>query len=269
MADRKTLVLTGAAGNMGRDLRPLLRSEYQLRSTARKPLEVEGDETFRLGDLTDAAFCEDLVDGADGILHLAGAVGPNLDFEGTLDPNYRAVLNLLEACHRRGVERFIFASSHHAVGLHPADRRLDHTVSPAPDGYYGLSKIFGEAACAMYAHRYGLRVLNIRIGNADPRVVDGRRERIWLSAPDMVQLVDLGMSAPDLTCETVYGVSICPEPLFDNAAAEALGYRPTGRAADNRHADFKPRSTLPPADVAHVGGHFATLPLPLPLGFEE
>lgn len=268
MDDRKTLVLTGAAGNMGRELRPLLRRDYRLRSTARAPLETEGDETFLAGDLTDPAFCTALVAGAEGVLHLAGAVGPDLDFEGTLDSNYRAVLNLLEACHRQGVERFLFASSHHAVGLHKADRPLDAAAAPAPDGYYGLSKIFGEAACAMYARRYGLRVLNIRIGNADPKVVDGRRERIWLSAPDMVQLVAIGMTHPGLVCETVYGVSNCPEPIFDNAGAAALGYRPTGQAAENRHPDFRPRAALPPADIVHVGGYFATLPLPAPAGFE-
>ncbi|RUX22550.1 NAD(P)-dependent oxidoreductase [Mesorhizobium sp. M7A.F.Ca.US.011.01.1.1] len=268
MAEKKTLVLTGAAGNMGRDLRPLLREGYLLRTTARQSLEPAGDETFLLGDLTDPNFCSELVAGADGVLHLAGAVGPALSFEQTLDANYRVVLNLLEACHRADVERFIFASSHHAVGLHSADERLDHTAPAAPDGYYGLSKIFGEAACAMYAYRYGLRVLNVRIGNADPKIVDGRRERIWLSAEDMVQLVDLGMTHPTLGCETVYGVSSCPSPIFDNVRAEALGYHPAGQAAVNHAQDFRPLEELPPADTASVGGYFATLTLPPPKGFD-
>ncbi|WP_203280192.1 NAD-dependent epimerase/dehydratase family protein [Mesorhizobium caraganae] len=268
MTARKTLVLTGAAGNMGRDLRPLLRGQYLLRSTARKSLDPGLDETFLLGDLTDAAFCRELVSGADGVLHLAGAVGPSLSFEETLDANYRAVLNLLEACHRANVERFIFASSHHAVG-HKANEVLNHTAAAAPDGYYGLSKIFGEAACAMYARRYGLRVLNIRIGNADAKIVDGRRERIWLAAEDMVQLVHLGMNHPGLGCETVYGVSNCPTPIFDNSRAAALGYRPVGQAAVNHATDFCPLGDLPPADTVHVGGYFATLTLPAPGGFER
>lgn len=263
----QTLVLTGAAGNMGRELRPLLRPTYRLRSTARQDLAPEGEESCLTGDLADPDFCQTLLRGADGVLHLAGAVGPGLSFEDTLDANYRVVLNLLEACRREGVKRFLFASSHHAVGLHPADVTLDHTSAPAPDGYYGLSKIFGEAAGAMYAHRYGLRVLNIRIGNADPKVVDGRRERIWLAESDMIQLVDLGMTHPDLHCETVYGTSICPKPIFDNRRAEALGYVPTGRPEQNHHPEFRPLSALNPADVAYVGGHFASLTLPAPKGF--
>lgn len=268
MTNRQVLVMTGAAGHMGADLRPLLRQGYDLRLAARGPLRPEPGESFRQGDLTDAAYCRHLVAGADGVLHLAGAVGPGLSFEQTLDGNYRALLVLLEACRRAGVPRFIFASSHHALGLHPADRLLADAAEPAPDGYYGLSKIFGEAACAMYARRYGLQVLAIRIGNADALCVDGRRERIWLSARDMVQLVGIGMTQAEPGFRVVPGVSQVADPVFDMAGAAVLGYRPQDHAADNRAPGFRPLADLPAADTAHVGGYFATLDLPPPEGFD-
>jgi uronate dehydrogenase len=189
-----------------------------------------------------------------------------VSFEDTLNGNYRALLAMLEACRQEKVQRFVFASSHHIVGLLPSDRMYDEAAAPVPDGFYGLSKAFGEAACALYAHRFGIATLVVRIGNADPQIVDGRRERLWVSGRDLAQLITIGFTTPGLRYEVVHGVSQCPSPIFSNDAAERLGYRPADAAGDHHAPEFRALSELTEADgAAQVGGRFAADPLPDPL----
>lgn len=262
---RKRILLTGAAGRVGRLVRPLLQKEYALRVCDAMPLTAMADEDEVLqGNLADPALAARAVGGVDAVVHLAGLVAPEVSFEDTLEPNYRAVLSLLEACRQSTVRRFVYASSHHIVGLHPPGT-LGVDAPVAPDGFYGLSKAFGEAACALYARRFGLRVWIVRIGNADPGVVDGRRERLWVSARDLVQLFTIGIEHEAVNCEIVYGTSNCPDPFFPNEEARRFGYRPLDRAAENRTAGFRPLAAMSAAEGAeYVGGLFAATELPDP-----
>ena len=253
------IVVTGAAGKLGRLLAPLLGERFPLRLCDIAPVTAApGDEGLQ-GDLSDPAFARRAVAGAAGVVHLAGLVASRVSFEDTLDPNYRAVLALLEACRLEGVPRFVFASSHHIVGALPADRQYDESAPIEPDSYYGLAKAFGEAACAMFARRYGVRTLVIRIGNGDPEVADARRERLWISGRDLAQLVDIGLTAPGLTYEVVYGVSECPNALFANDAARRLGYRPLDRAGQHRSPAFDAETRW-----SAIGGVFMADELPAP-----
>lgn len=261
---KKNILVTGAAGRVGRLLTPLLRRQFALRLCDLAPIPHDPDDEILQGDLAGAAFARQAVTGMEGVVHLAGLVASQVSFEDTLDPNYRAVIALLEACRQEAVQRFVFASSHHIVGLYPSDRVYDEAATPAPDGFYGLSKAFGEAACALYAHRFGIRTLAIRIGNADPQVVDARRERLWISARDLANLVAIGLTAETLVYEIVYGISRCPKALFKNDAAERLGYRPQDDAADHHAPNFRQAAQLGPQDGAgKVGGVFAADPLPV------
>lgn len=254
------ILVTGAAGAVGRLLTPLLQQDHEVRLTDLQPLP-----NAMQGDLADPAFAREAVRGMDAVVHLAGLVASQVTFEDTLDPNYRAVLALLEACRTENVRRFIFASSHHIQGLHPSKETWAEDDPLTPDGFYALSKAFGEAACAMYAHRFGIRSMVIRIGNGNPQVVDGRRERIWTSARDLAQLIGIGLQSEDLQYEIVYGVSNCENALFPNENARRLGYQPQDWAHENRASDFRPLAELGPEDGPdRVGGRFAADPLPDP-----
>lgn len=261
---KPVLLMTGAAGRVGRLLRPLLAQRYALRLLDIVDPDAQAGEEAICGDLADAAMASRAVAGAAGVLHLAGLVSSDAGFEETLRPNYLGLITLLEACREEKTPRFIFASSHHALGLHSADDApLDAEVAFAPDGFYGLSKAFGEAACSLYARRFGMPTLMIRIGNADQEVVDGRRARMWVSGRDLAQLVTIGMTAKGLLCKTVYGVSQSPNPLFSDPAARRLGYRPQDNSADHHASAFRPLAALTSAEgVDRIGGFFAVIPLP-------
>lgn len=259
-----TLLITGAAGQVGSALRPLLREHYDLRLFDRRepadPSGLAANEQVVTGDLCDAACVARAVEGVDAILHLACAHGPAIRFDDTVQPNYHATLYLLEAAQRHGVKRFVFASSHHVLGQYRGDaaERFDD-LPPAPDSYYGLSKVFGEAACAAYALRGGPAAFVIRIGNADARVADARRLRMWVSTRDLAQLVRIGLEHPGVRNEVVYGVSESPHPMFANTRARALGYRPQDNAQDFMAPDFLDHGAMHPdaSGRDHVGGVYA------------
>lgn len=259
------VLITGASGRVGTAVRPHLRKEFRLRLfDVREPAEPPRQgETFVRGDLTSPADVAAALDGIDAVLHLACVHGLDLTFEDSLDVNYRAILLLLQESLKAGVERFIYASSHHVLGALKRSDLPGSRIDPAPDAFYGLGKSFGEAACSLYSARFGLPVFIVRIGNADPTVSDDRVLRLWTSSRDLASLFRLGLKLPGLTQETVYGVSDCPEPLFDNSRAYELGYRPLDRAHDNLSPDFLGYGEMP-AELGRdwVGGAYAAAPLP-------
>ena len=257
----KRVLITGAAGGIGRRLRRLLRGVYPaLRlSDIATPDDLAADEEFIAADLGDFAAVERAVSGVDGIVHLGGMSVEN-DWETILHANIIGTRNLFEAARRQGIERVVFASSNHAVGFYPRRRRIGTNAPVRPDSRYGVSKAFGEAMGALYADKHGLRVLNIRIGNVDDRPVDKRRLAIWIHPEDLVQLVRIGLEHPELHYEIVYGASDNERCWWDNAAAFRLGYRPRWRAEDYRDQALSAETGKKPDPVGDAlqGGPFTS-----------
>lgn len=265
---RLRLLVTGAAGRIGSDLRPHLRERYDLRLHDRVEVpDPRPGETVVTGDLTDAASLRDAVRGADAVLHLAVVHGIDLRFDDAIDANFRGTMQLLDAIRSEGVQRFVYASSHHVHGLHRRDGFAGDDASLAPDAVYGLGKAYGELASTSYALRYGVRTLIVRIGNADATVTDDRTLRLWTSARDLAHLIAIGVESPEVVCDVVYGVSVCPGPLYRNRRAELLGYRPVDRAEDHLDPEFLPYDAMPPRlGRDFVGGAYVAADLPDPVG---
>ncbi len=177
------VLITGAAGTIGRRLRLLLRGQYpSIRLSDRVvPRDLAAGDEFIKADLADLAAVEKAVAGVEGIVHLGGISGES-DWPSILESNIVGTYNLFEAARRHGVRRIVFASSNHAIGFYRRTRRIGTDVLPRPDSRYGVSKAFGESLAALYADKYGLRVLCLRIGNFGDKPVDKRRLSIWISS---------------------------------------------------------------------------------------
>ena len=222
----KTILITGAAGDVGTHLRRELAGRYQLRLSDIKPTpKLAKGEKFMRGDVSRMKDMLAVTKGVDAIVHLGGfsVEGP---WETILEANIVGVYNLFEAARRNGVKRVLFATSNHAVGFYRRDQTIDHRVYPKPDSRYGVSKVFGEAVASLYADKYGMQALCMRIGNVNPRPVDKRRLSIWISPRDLAQLVTIGIEHPDIRFEIVYGVSGNDRSWYDNSNARRLGYQP-------------------------------------------
>jgi uronate dehydrogenase len=221
----KTVLITGATGDVGTHLRGELAGKYRLRLSDVRPLKTNKSETFVRADISKMADALRITKGVDAIVHLGGysVEGP---WESILQANIVGCYNVFEAARRNGVKRILFPTSNHAVGFYRRDQTIDHRVYPKPDSRYGVSKVFGEALGSLYADKYGLEIFMMRIGNVNPVPIDKRRLSLWFSPRDLAQLVSIGIEHPDIKFEIVYGISKNKRAWYDNSNAFRLGYRP-------------------------------------------
>ena len=265
----KTILITGAAGDVGTHLRRELAGKYALRvSDLRSLKKINKDEKFVRADISKLADALRITKGVDAVVHLGGysVEGP---WESILNANIVGCYNVFEAARRNGVKRILFPTSNHATGFYRRDRTIDHRVYPKPDSRYGVAKVFGEALGSLYADKYGMEVFCMRIGNVNPAPIDKRRLSIWFSPRDLAQLVTIGIEHPGIRFEIVYGVSKNTRSWYDNANAYRLGYRPQDDAeayATQVLAREQPGGD-PQAEL-HQGGIFCVaedMPNPAPL----
>jgi uronate dehydrogenase len=223
------ILITGAAGQIGKALRAGLRGAYPLiRLLDVMPLgEAAGGEEVLIADIRDTAAMDRATAGIDCVVHLAGQ-STEAEWEKVLPLNIEGCYNVFEAARRNGVKRIVFASSNHAVGFHRRERFIDDQVLPRPDTRYGVSKVFGEALGRLYADKHGMSVACLRIGTfvTPDRPKDARQLLTWISHRDMVQLVRRCIDHPHYHFVVVYGVSNNLRSRWDNTNAKFLGYRP-------------------------------------------
>ena len=263
----KTILITGAAGDVGTHLRRELKGKYDIRASDLRSIKKVGAEKYVRADVSKMADALRITKGVDAIVHLGGysVEGP---WEGILSANIIGCYNVFEAARRNGVKRIIFPTSNHAVGFYRRSETIDHRVYIKPDGRYGVSKVFGEALGSLYADKYGMQFLMIRIGNVNPAPIDKRRLSIWISPRDIAQLVSIGIEHPDIRFEIVYGISANKRAWYDNSNAFRLGYKPqddSEKYAAEVLAKEKPGD--PTAEI-YQGGVFCVaeeVPNPAPL----
>jgi len=263
----KTILITGASGDVGTHLRRELAGKYHLRLSDLRPLKPAKGEKFARADISNMADAVRITKGVDAIVHLGGysVEGP---WEGILSANIIGCYNVFEAARRNGVKRILFATSNHAVGFYPRKQTIDHRVAIKPDGRYGVSKVFGEAMGSLYADKYGMQVFLMRIGNVNPAPIDKRRLSIWLSPRDLAQLVTIGIEHPAIRFEIVYGVSKNTRSWYDNSNAYRLGYKPVDDSEIYAAEVLAKEKPGDPIGELYQGGaftHVEAVPNPAPL----
>lgn len=253
------LLLTGAAGGLGRVLRPRLAA----RCTTLRVSDIAdlgpaaAREEVVPARLEDKAAVMSLLAGCDAVVHLGG-VSTEHAFEEVLPANIVGAYHVYEAARVHGVRRVVFASSNHVTGFY----RQDEVITPAhpkrPDGYYGLSKAFGEDLARFYFDRYGLESVCLRIGSSFPEPKDRRMLATWLSYDDLERLVVASLAAPVVGFTVVYGMSDNLTTWWDNTSARHLGWRPQDSSETFRAAAEARQPRIDLADPAAVfqGGGF-------------
>ncbi|MGV1869562.1 NAD-dependent epimerase/dehydratase family protein [Agrobacterium rosae] len=257
----KTLLLTGAAGGVGKAIRPLLKdmAERVVLSDMVDVTDLAAHETFIKCDLSNRAEVDTAVAGVDGIIHLGG-ISVERPFELILKGNIEGVYNLYEAARQNGQPRIIFASSNHTIGFYRRDEKLDSTSPARPDSLYGVSKCFGENLASFYFDKFGQETLSVRIGSLTEEPKTTRMLATWLSAADFVLLCARGFEAPRLGHAVVYGASDNQESWWDNGNTAFLGWKPQDSSAKWRAELLAQAGKEDPKDPAHIyqGGGFTT-----------
>jgi uronate dehydrogenase len=223
----RTVLLTGAAGTIGSAIRPALRARHrEVRLLdMRLPPDPQPGETAVVASILDPAALEVAASGADCIVHLAGI--PQDDAWPALRAaNIDGTLNVFEAARHQGVRRVVFASSHHVIAFRELGTHVAIDAEFRPSGLYGATKVFGEALGGLYAAKYGIEVVCLRIAAFQPQPHNHRELLLWISPRDMAQLVLRSIEADSIGFLTVFGVSNNTRNPYERAGWEQLGYRP-------------------------------------------
>ena len=261
----KKIVLTGAMGALGTELRPALAAKAEaLVSTdiVDGPAETLPNETFVRADLAKMDEVAPLMDGAEMVVHF-GAIVDEKPFEELWGPNFVGSYNVWESAWRAGARRIVYASSIHAVGMWETNAGIDTHVAHRPDTFYGLAKCFSEDLGRMYWEKRGMEAVCLRILSCTPEPQNARALGTWLSYPDMVHLVERAVETPVAQFSVIYGVSANDRAPVSNHRAGHLGYRPKDNAEYRAEELLAKAGAVDPNDpgLARVGGPFAKVAL--------
>jgi len=258
LADQPVL-LTGASGTIGRLLaRRLTALGWTLRLTDLLPFpdEVPPGVTFRQADLQDREAVAALAEGCGLILHFGG-VSVEHPFETIAGPNLAGCFHVWEAARMAGA-RIVFASSNHVFGFYPRDVRLDEADPMRPDGFYGLSKAYGELLGRLYWDKHGVESVLVRIGSVLPEPVEARMLSTWFSPDDLVSLLQCCATAPAIGCATIWGASANTRSFWGRDDRDRIGWAPRD-SADRWEERLSPLVTDDPVAEHHQGGRFASI----------
>jgi uronate dehydrogenase len=261
----KKIVLTGACGTLGMEIRATLATlTDQLVSVdiADAPKELLENEVFVQADCAKFDEVLPLMEGANIAVHFA-SIPDERPFEDLLGPNFMSSYNVWEAGHRHGVQRVIYASSVHAVGMHENAAGIDVDADHAPDTFYGLAKCFAEDLGKLYWAKRGMESVHLRIFSCTKVPQNARALRTWLSYDDLRQLVDRAVTATTTGFTVIFGISNNDRAPVNNAKATFLGFRPKDNAENWADSLLASAPAADPSDRAqlYLGGPFATVPL--------
>ena len=238
----RLVLITGASGNIGRKLRAAWAGMYDL--VLIDSAADGSDPDVEAADLSE--FDEgwaDLFEGVDTVVHLAANPNEFAPWPELQGPNLDTVANVLHAAALAGVDRFVFASSNHAMGGYRdrGDEPLDEDLPPLPGNAYGATKLMGERLGRACSSAFDLDFIALRLGWVQPganrpeTLPDDWSRGLWLSDADCARLftraieVDLG----SVSFAVVNGTSRNRGSRWPLDRAETLlGYIPEDGIAD-------------------------------------
>ena len=255
------VVVIGATGNHGSSLVRRLAGDPAVTAITgvarRLPALTLPRTRFVARDITKDAL-EDVLEGADALVHLAWLIQPMRDERTTHATNVIGSQRVFEAAARAGVPAIVYASSVGAYSPGPKDRAVDESwpTDGIPSSYYSRHKAAVERILDSFeAAHPELRVVRVRPGLVFKREAGTQIRRLFagpLLPNPLVRraLVPLVPAAGRLRFQAVH--------TEDLAAAYHLAARDEDfRGAVNVAAE-------PVLDPRSLGGALGALPVPVP-----
>lgn len=248
MAERKRILITGAAGRIALMVREALAPDYDITGVDIRPSESHPED--HVADMRDSDAIQALFRNQDIVLDFANKTGGKIGWEDAYGNNIPATYHSLEAAQQAGVARYIFASSNRIAEEYEQDEpyasicrgeydgidpstfpRITAEMPVRPNGPYGIGKAASEAAGRYFSDRHGMSFISLRLGTMwfegrPPRTV--RQFATILTPRDVQHLYRCAVAAPeDLRFAIFYGVSNNEWRFWDiEDAKKRIGYAP-------------------------------------------
>lgn len=232
------VVITGAAGHIGREMTRELKQTHELRLI--DLVSVSGHEStvanlavnrerslLKPWSRSRSPQWQQMFEGVDAVLHLAADPSPKASWQKVLRNNIGATWNICEAAVKHGVPRVVFASSNYAVKgwevewgpacYTPLGPKIDSDCSPRPLTPYGISKAGGEVIGQALVSEGKLKsFVAVRIGcfsQTPPK--KSPLKNLWISPLDIRNLLRHCIEEQFSGFHIVYGVSAQPTIPYD------------------------------------------------------
>ncbi|NLC56956.1 MAG: NAD(P)-dependent oxidoreductase [Armatimonadetes bacterium] len=232
------VLVTGAAGRVGRMVCPYLAQRHTLRLFDLVPAEAPEGEMW-IGSILDRPALAEAMAGMEGVLHLAygarrGADAATFD-ELSFDVNTKGTFFVAQAAAAAGVRRLVYTSSLSLYeGNMPAPGCQFTEEAPiAPVTSYALTKYLGEEVLRTASRTSGLEVVCLRLTYPTwpeewPKAASRWPGTIRTAAADVAAACHLALVTPDLRFEVIHIASDTPGCPWDiSKARRVLGYAPT------------------------------------------
>jgi nucleoside-diphosphate-sugar epimerase len=244
---RRKVLVTGAAGNIGSYFAEHSHQNYELRLMIRpsdrqkKRENVEKIRSFGeivVGELSELEKLKEFCRGVDTVLHMAANPSPNATWDSICSDNITGTYHTFVAAKSAGCRRVIYASSIHAVSGYPADVQVKTTEPVNPGDLYGVSKCFGEALARYMAEKEGVSAICLRIGAFQPNESAESDKGVammdaWVSRRDLNQLIEKCIDNETLNFAILHGLSDNRFKRLDiSDARELVGYEPQDDLTD-------------------------------------
>ena len=226
------VLVTGSAGAVGRAVCAALTERgHGVRGLDRQPSPDLDDGVE--GDIIDQGLVRSAVAGCDAVVHLA-AQPDDADFDILLGPNVIGLYNVMNAAREAGIRRVVLASSIQVVGRWREQPTFPIPVTTTdPQNHYALTKAWAETTGRMYARRFGMSIVAVRLGWMVRNPVEAghmqrsQRYDVYLSRSDVGHLFSLAVEVEPIEFEVVYALSVEGAKWFDmEPARRILGFEP-------------------------------------------
>jgi uronate dehydrogenase len=255
------VALSGAGGQLGRFLRSaLLEKGVDLRSAGgRSPLEdLRPGEDVMHGDLRQAEVVDRLLAGVDVLIHMAGT-SVERPLPEIIENNLVGLHAVYEGARRHRVKRIVFSSSNHAIGMHDVGTKLGLDCDFRPDGFYGLSKMWGEGMARLYWDKHGIESVCVRIGSAIPKPTEFRQLSTWFGLEDLLDFTMRCIETPEVGYVVCWGVSNNTRSYWAPTSCAVLGYYPKQNSEDYAPEILGQPNPLSEIGQRYQGGSFAAM----------
>lgn len=163
----RTILVTGAGGQIGSELTPALRDRYGTESVIATDIteSTDFDPPFDRVDITEKDQLETVVSSrdVDTIFHLAAILSASGEQrpQAAYEVNVNGLRNVLEVGREAELDRIIVPSSIAVFGSETPNNPGERTILN-PTTIYGISKLFGEQLGEYYYRKFGLDVRGVR-----------------------------------------------------------------------------------------------------------